>query len=187
MQKTDGGRKNVVGGFLFLSEEDASLARQELKKIRCLEETLNYQDLNMLSKVYHKALKDKIFKTPVGLGFVANLRDRLIEEGYEEDRLAPICVCFDIIPKNTGNKVSLPVRNVQKRPKGKAGKLTFSVILNILLAVLVAGMFGIAWTSKNPNILNYKRAITDKYATWSQELSERENAVREKELELSRE
>ena len=45
-------------------------------------------------------------------------------------------------------------------------------------------MFTITIRSDNPNILNYKRVITDKYAQWEQELTERENAVREREREL---
>ena len=45
-------------------------------------------------------------------------------------------------------------------------------------------MFMITLRSDNPNVLNYERALTDKYASWEQELTERERAVREKELEL---
>ena len=39
-------------------------------------------------------------------------------------------------------------------------------------------------TGNNPNILNYQNAVLNKYASWEQELMEREQAVREKEQEL---
>jgi len=50
----------------------------------------------------------------------------------------------------------------------------------------VIGMFAVAYTSEHPNILNYERVIVDKYASWEQDLTEREDAIREKELQLNR-
>ena len=41
-----------------------------------------------------------------------------------------------------------------------------------------------AMSGNNANILNYRNAIVDEYASWEQELTEREKAVREKEQEL---
>jgi flagellar capping protein FliD len=35
-----------------------------------------------------------------------------------------------------------------------------------------------------PNILNYEKALQNRYAEWNQELSDREEAIREKEKEL---
>ena len=46
-------------------------------------------------------------------------------------------------------------------------------------------MFVITLTGNNPTILNYEQKLQNKYAGWEQELTERENAVREKERELS--
>ena len=59
------------------------------------------------------------------------------------------------------------------------------MILNILLILLVIAMFVITLTGNNPTILNYEQKLQNKYAGWEQELTERENAVREKERELS--
>mgnify|MGYP001095067509 CR=1 FL=1 len=63
-------------------------------------------------------------------------------------------------------------------------RFTISVILNVMLAFAIAAMFFISYVSDQPNIVNYERAITDKYASWEQELTQREEAVREKEREL---
>ena len=54
-----------------------------------------------------------------------------------------------------------------------------------MLVLAIISMFCISFLSENPNILNYERSITNKYAAWEQELTEREKAVREKERELS--
>ena len=45
-------------------------------------------------------------------------------------------------------------------------------------------MFLITLKSDNPNILNYKQVLTNQYASWEQNLTERENRIREKEQEL---
>ena len=63
-------------------------------------------------------------------------------------------------------------------------KLRTSVIVNLFLVILVIAMFAITLKSDNPNILNYKNAIVNQYASWEQELSEREKQLRQKENEL---
>ena len=59
-----------------------------------------------------------------------------------------------------------------------------SLSLNIVLILVIIAMFIIMLKSDNPNVLNYEYAVQDRYASWEQELTERENAIREKEREL---
>ena len=54
----------------------------------------------------------------------------------------------------------------------------------LLLAIAVLFMFYVALSSDKPNILNYEKALQNKYASWEQDLTQREHVVREKELEL---
>ena len=61
----------------------------------------------------------------------------------------------------------------------------YAVVLNVLLAICVLAMFIIALKGETPNIINYKNNIINQYSSWEQELTERENAVREKERELN--
>jgi hypothetical protein len=70
----------------------------------------------------------------------------------------------------------------QDRKKREGIKI--SVCINILLVILVAAMFWITLNSENPNILNYKTQIENKYAMWEQELTRREKEIRQKEAEL---
>ena len=52
-----------------------------------------------------------------------------------------------------------------------------------MVAVILA-MFVISFKSDYPNIINYRRAIVNEYSEWEQELTEREQAVREAERKL---
>jgi hypothetical protein len=72
----------------------------------------------------------------------------------------------------------------EKEVEDKKSRFTVSVVLNILLVIAVCAMFAISLNSENPNIVNYEKNITNKYASWEEELTEREQAVREKEKEL---
>lgn len=183
-ERTKKTRKEyIVDGFLFLSEEDAAVAREELKKARYLERHLGAQSVDTIYKLYQKALADRTFQTPVGLAFVNALRERLIEEGIEEFEIEPIPVYYDVV-QNKMRSGYEPVEEPKKEPKKEMKKLTISVICNVVLALLVAGMFYVAMTGSNTNILNYKKAILNEYASWEQELTDREKAVREKEQEL---
>lgn len=181
-QKTIDKKEYIVDGFSFLSEEDAAAAREELKKARYLKRHLDYQGADMILQLYRKALAERSFQTPVGLAFVNELRERLIEAGVEEFEIEPIPVYYDV----TQNKMRSGFEPEKKPEESKKEmtKLRISVIVNVILALLVAGMFFVAMTGNNPNILNYKNAVLDKYAAWEQELMEREQAVREKEQEL---
>ena len=183
-KETENKKEYIVDGFLFLSEEDATAAREELKKARYLERHLDYQGADMILQLYRKALKERTFQTPVGLAFVNELRGRLIEAGVEEFDIEPIPVYYDVV-QNKMRSGFEPVKEEPKpEPKKEKSKFAVSVFLNIFLALLVAGMFFVAMTGNNPNILNYQNAVLNKYASWEQELKEREQAVREREQEL---
>ena len=84
-----------------------------------------------------------------------------------------------------GDNIRIPEPRIKEKTKSNTKKsLIISVIMNIVLAIAVGGMFYIAYTSDNPNVLNYKRNLVNKYAQWEQELSEREKVIREKERNL---
>lgn len=177
-------KEYIVDGFLFLSEEDAAAAREELKKARYLERHLDDQGADIILQLYQKALRDRTFQTPVGLAFVNELRGKLIEAGIEEFDIEPIPVYYDVVQNKMRSGYEVVKEEDKPEPKVEKKKFTFSVFLNVFLALLVAGMFFVAMTGKNPNILNYQSAVLNKYASWEQELMEREKAVREKEQEL---
>lgn len=88
-------------------------------------------------------------------------------------------------------RLTILVENLEKQLEKKdkqmkriAGRMRKSMALSVILAALIVVLFVIALTGENANALNYKRVLTDRYASWEEELRERENAVREKEQEL---
>lgn len=177
-----------VDGYLFISKEDRDLALEEKQKIDYFEEKTKGKNKTMMLNLYDSILDQKLFKTPVGFEYLRKLREELIADGYEESQIRPIPLYRNYSYK-TGEEidVSYVKRRVKpsSRKEKKAGYLQISVCFNLLLTLLVIMMFVITMKSDNPNILNYKNQILNEYASWEQELTERENRVREKERELS--
>ncbi len=178
-------QNKIVQDYIFADAAQADLARSEIKKINYIEERLNYNNTKMVYNFYHNCIENKVFSTPIGYAFLKKLRDQIIHNGFEGE--------VQQIPVATNNH--LAIREVQKE-KIEEGKLRsiqeklrfqfrMSLIINLILVLLVIGMFYIARSSSNPNIINYENALVNKYAAWEEELSARENSVREKELEYS--
>lgn len=177
----------IVGGYFFGSFEDATKARKEIKNAQYLNERVNVMNVKQILALYDKMLDEKVFETPVGWEYLKYLRNRIIDGGIDETNVRPIPLRSVFVAKEDNEYshiAKLRVKpSVSKAQKTKT-KYKRSLICNVLLAVLVIVIFFIALKSPSPNILNYKQVITDNYATWEQELTEREKAVRAKEEAL---
>lgn len=184
MGDTNLEQNNVVDGFSFSTAKDAALAAQEQKKVDYLEARIPYDNPKGVLNVYRQSIHERIFKTPIGLFYLRHLQDYLqnCEEIAKED-IPPI----PLYKKYDGEirETTSPARNrVMPAKKKKSMALPLSVMINVVLAIAVISMFVITLKADQPNILNYEKALTNRYASWEQELTEREQAVREKEREL---
>lgn len=184
MEKAE--EKRIAGGFLFLTEREANLAEVERKKIAYLESRIDYSKPEDILYVYNKTVEENVFSTPVGMTYLKQLQEFLLnQEETDPASVAaiPLNNTYQEYGKAQSAKERMQARHEQEMG-AKKSQLAVSVILNILLVIAMIAMFIISLNSDSPNIINYKRVITDQYATWEQELTERESAVREKEREL---
>ncbi len=168
-------------GYEFACLDDAILAQSEMKKIEYLKSHLDRGDAQTVKALFDKAIDEKFFKTPVGIAFLTEMREYLIDTldySDEEVRAIPLYMFYD----TTVKKEKASEASVKK--KEPVGLLFISIVLNIALLAGVVWMFWIATHTDNPNILNYETVITDRYAAWDQELTERERQVRIMEREL---
>lgn len=173
-----------VDGFKFYTEKDASLARIEKQKIEYMEARMDYSVPESIRYIYERAIQERLFKTPVGLRYLKQLQEFLLSQPQiapESVPEIPLYIAFDGELRERTDSARTRVKPSKKKDRTK---YTISVILNVLLVFAIVAMFYISVSSEQPNIYNYERVLQDKYATWEQELSEREQAIREKELEL---
>ena len=172
----------VVDAYLYGNEEDVKLAKEEKNKTEYLETKINYDDVQTTLKIYDKAIKDKIFKTPVGFEFLKKMRYEMVKRGMPEESIQAIPL-YLVFSKEADAR---PVRvfQVKESKDGSKEALRVSLWANIALIILVIGMFLITLFGDNTNIINYKYKIENEYSIWQQELEQREAVIREKEAEL---
>lgn len=173
-------------GFVFANPDDVELAKNEIKKIEYIKTKIGYKDIETLKGVYNKALENKSFVTPVGLSFMHDLRAYIMKNDIECELPAiPLYTTFRRISLNDQEpKVRTRVTKAQKQELDIKTKIRNLKIICAILVVIILAMIMITFTGSNPNILNYKRAITNQYAAWEQDLTEREAVIREKERNL---
>ncbi|MBQ9991671.1 MAG: hypothetical protein IJP31_12165 [Lachnospiraceae bacterium] len=173
----------MVDGFLFGNKDDVKQAQEEVETVKFLEQKMNFEDTGTTLRVYEKALKEKIFKTPIGFEFMRKIQHELMKRGVPEENIKPIPL-YQVFSRTEEVK---PARVQKKKVKPDKTKiyLRTSVLVNIALVILVIGMFVISLFGETPNIVNYRFRIQDEYSTWEQELTERENRIKEKERELN--
>ncbi len=175
----------IVEGFCFSSEEDCQKASMDSSKIKLLETRVKASKPENLRAVYEKSIENKIFKTPIGWGYLSGIRKRLIESGLDDESIIPIPIEISLTRHSAieNLRVKQRIKPDEGSKKVNFGWI-FSIVLNVALVIVVIAMFVIAFTSENDNIINYKNNLTNRYASWEQDLKEREKKVREAEKKL---
>ncbi|MBQ9141897.1 MAG: hypothetical protein IJX63_08930 [Lachnospiraceae bacterium] len=174
-------------GFLFLNGEDAALADKERKQVEYLEKHLDYKNAEQVLSVYQKLIEERTFKTPVGTIYLKHLQNYLLNKAYiakERVTAIPVDEPCDRAGRAPREKLQSVRVAAKRRQEQQATNHKISVILNFVLIAVILVMFWMTMQSETPNMVNYRVALENKYATWEQELTEREQEVRAKELEL---
>ena len=197
--------KYNIGGYIFEDENRAKLAAKELRAVEYILAQLKDADERGVLTVYKKLLNQRQFSTEIGMSFLTQLRQNLLQTGaFSEDDIPPVYKLQEEEPKESKVSVEDTVKEEPKEKKPKVvsastkvikpqasdsseiKKLKFFnrvlIVLCITLLLCVIGMFYVNSTINSPTILNYEQEILNKYAAWEQELTEREAAVKEKEL-----
>lgn len=174
----------TVNGFRFSNAQEAEEAVQESRKIQYLETKIDYADLRKVQAIYEKAIRENVFHTPVGLFYLKGIRDFLVREDMRYEEVLPQVPASSGGVEGRRDKAEEKQREqIRQQLENRKQQLRFSIFLNVLLVLAVLAMFWITLNSEQPNILNYERALKDRYASWEQELSAREQTVRQKERE----
>lgn len=174
-----------TGGFSFYTEKDGKLAEAEQRKIEYLEARIDYTRPESILHVYDKTIQEQLFKTPIGLLYLKKLQDFLLKQPtIDPARVKAIPLYETYTDPRASSDVDKPTPKAVRKQEREKARFQISVVLNILLALAICAMFVISFVSDHPNIYNYERALQDRYASWEQDLTAREQAVRDKEREL---
>lgn len=170
-----------IEGYSFTNEKMAKQAQKEAEGVRYVKARTDMTKPEQVFSVYHKLLAQQMFQTPVGYEYLKELQEYLQSMPSVKKRdIRPIPVSSSLRINDTMG-ISEAWRG---RMKGVQRKLHVSVMANVILVLLVLVMFAITLSSDQTTILNYERKLQDRYAQWEQELTQREQIVREEEQML---
>lgn len=169
----------IVGGFMFETEEAAQKARDELQGIDVVRNKTNMRSPETVLEVYNKLIDKRLCKTPVGYSYLHDLQKYLQNSNViskEEIREIPI--------EPIRRRVVREFQNAEEAKRQEKiteyrDKFRTSLFFNLIFGIAVIIVLYLATTGENVNIINYENKIIDKYESWEQELTEREEAVKE--------
>ena len=180
-------REYTVNGFLFGSKEDVELANQELSTVRFIEGKIQNRRADTLMSVYQGAIERKMFRTPVGYAYMHDLQKKMASMGVKTDSIPGIPL-YQVYNSNLDDELKLRRGITVPKRKKKSAIIRMNrnlIIVNIILALMIIALFVINIKGSTPTVLNYRNALENEYASWEQDLKERETKIREKERELN--
>ncbi|MBE5944662.1 MAG: hypothetical protein E7258_07055 [Lachnospiraceae bacterium] len=174
----------IIDGFVFSTAEETEKAKQELESVKKLKRKINPDDIEGMVQVYNKLVNKDFFSTPVGLGFLHDMRSYL-EEHIEGDPLLPISVKGAKIQyKKEESVTDAKLSKLKKEYEGLLSLKKKLVIAVVALVVMVVGMFFIIVTNDNLGYFNAEEKVLNKYSawqerlqTWEEELIQREDLL----------
>lgn len=177
----------TVNGYLFGSMTDVELAKSELSTVKYIDNKLENRSADTILSVFQGAVDRKMFRTPVGYSYLHDLQKRMAQKGMDSSEI-PVIPLYQVYNNQIGEE-DKPRRTVtvpKKKSRDSVRQMNRTLIMvNIVLVLLIIALFFISINGSNANILNYRNAIQNEYASWEQELKQRESKVREKENELN--
>ncbi|MBR5406983.1 MAG: hypothetical protein IK111_04980 [Lachnospiraceae bacterium] len=186
----EAGSGRNVDGYEFIDRENGSIAQEEINRINYISSRMNDENPEAVLSVYNKMIESNTFFTPIGLEYLRRLQAYLYKkQEIEDDRIRdiPVIVSYvDLQNQLNDKKDAMRQEQARRRRRVKTFKQEYktSLMVNLVLIIMIIVMFLIILKSDTPNMINYEKAITNRYAEWEQELTEREQKVREKEDEL---
>lgn len=195
----------VIAGFVFENEAEAEQAAKEAEGVKYIKSKTDMDNPEMVLQIYNKIIQQKLFETAVGFAYLKDLQEYLISIPYvAKEAVLPIPVSHKALEKNIRKKLKVTAKTKdtsQKMPPQKAlpheagnslgkretayrTKFRVTLLLAVIMAVSMTGMFFITASSNNLNILNYENELINRYENWETQLLQREEAIEKREVEL---
>lgn len=171
---------NIVDGYIFKNIQEAERAKKELESINKIKAEIDINNGDKMEQLYKKLVDKRCYVTPVGINFLHEMREYIINELCIYD-IPPVPASF-IVKKNTHDKVDADkfeqVKNELEKEVGIRKKLT---IFLVAFGVIIIGMFFIIVTNDNLGYFNAEEKVLDKYSAWQERLETWELELEERE------
>ncbi len=197
-------KEKIIGNYAFYEKEEYEKALNEEKAILYLRDVSKLEDPLQALKVYQQIISKNLFTTPIGIEFLTEMHEFLKNNDKTQNAtIHPVplylgnakpvkdgIVAVDSLKSELRmnrmeSDIEFRLRQTKEKYKRLQGTAFYMGCAIAFLITLIVMMFVITTNSNNVNILNYENRLLDKYATWEQELNDREDALREEERQLA--
>ena len=177
-------KKPIIDGYVFSSAKETEEAKKEYENVVKLKRKLNVENIDEMVRVYNKLVSRNYFSTPVGLGFLHDMREYLMSK-IDGDPLPPVSVPGS----NVSEKITEQPSNTKYDKLKKENEKLLAVKKKLVIAVaalvaVVVGMFFIIVTNDNLGYFNAEEKVLDKYSAWQERLQNWEQVLIEREDQL---
>lgn len=174
------GNNFTFQGHTFDDEKSLIAAKKEAEAIEYLRSKTDFSNMNNLRKLYDRILERNMMETVVGIEFLKEIRGTLINSGmFKEDQLPQVPLLPEVKKLKKRKEIQKRSREMTLLERSERQNTRLKIICFFLI-VLVIGMFAISLTgTRSPWALRYEEQLLDKYASWADELQEKENYLRD--------
>ncbi|MCM1273117.1 MAG: hypothetical protein NC225_04240 [Clostridium sp.] len=167
--------KLVVDGYIFRSKKEFERAKKEYETVHNIMENISMDSEEEMVKLYSKLVTKKYFQTPVGLSFLHDIRQTILD-GREN-------ASMPYIPVVPSVRMRAPEQQEREYRKLKdqfdhqsiiKSRLTIAVVA---MAVIIVGMIFIVMTNDNVGYFNAEEKVINKYSMWQEQLDKREEEL----------
>ena len=171
--------KFTFQGHTFDNEKQMIAAKKEAEAIEYLRSKTDFSNMNTLMKLYNRILDKDMMETVVGIEFLTEIRTILVNSGlFKEEQLRPVPLLPEVKKLKKRNEIEKRSRERTLLERSERQNTILKVVC-FSLVTLVIGMFAIVLTgTHSPLAIVYEEQILNKYASWAQELQEKEEFLR---------
>lgn len=175
---------NIVDGYIFKSINEAERARKELESINKLKAEIDINNGDKMEELYKKLVEKRCFVTPIGINFLHEMREYIVEELCIYD-LPPVPVT-SLIKTQAPDGIDINKFEKLKDELEKETVLRKKItIFLVAFLVIIVGMFFIIVTNDNLGYFNAEEKVLDKYSAWQERLESWEDELNEREEMLN--
>ncbi len=177
-------KKPIIDGYVFSSAKETEEAKKEYESVAKLKRKLNVENIDEMVRVYNKLVSRNYFSTPIGLGFLHDMREYLMSR-IDGDPLPPVTVSLNSVSKESTEQPSDAKYDKMKKEYDKLLAIKKKLVIAVAaLVALVVGMFFIIVTNDNLGYFNAEEKVLDKYSAWQERLQNWEQELIEREDQL---
>lgn len=174
--------KWVVQSYSFSNINEYEKAKKEQETVAYVRANTNLNNIKVVAKLYSSLIEKETFDTIVGYRFLEELRQILLSEDLLSEEALPFIPVkakdSKFIRESVANEQYEKYKNLYEKTNHKK---KISIYANFFLAIIIVAMMVLSVMTNHGASSKTEAEILDKYASWAQELQQKEDELNQRE------